>query len=75
MIKGYYSRIAAFLSGYLQMGDGSDVPPQIDAIRNGIAMMISDGTFTRETMKLEALRTHDVIIREDLFPKESNDED
>ena len=71
MIKGYYARIAAFLSEYVRLPGRDPVPPDVALIADAIRYLISSGVFTKESMKLEALRSYDVIIREDLFPVEA----
>lgn len=75
MIKGYYSRIAAFLSEYVQMGDGGPVPPDPAYIRAALTVLVEDEVFSIEEIKRYALQDYDVIIREDLFPKEGKDKD
>ena len=54
MIKGYYARIAAFLSEYVRLPDGDTVPPDVALIADAIRYLISSGVFTKESMKLEA---------------------
>lgn len=71
MIKGYYARIAAFLSDYVRLSGGEPIPPDVAWIMDVIRDLIRSGRFTKESMRQEALKTHDVIIREDLFPEEA----
>lgn len=67
MTNGYYSRIAAYLSNYVRLADGSPIPPDVGRMKLLIREMIRSGRITKEEMKLEALRLNDVIIREDFF--------
>lgn len=71
MIKGYYARLAAFLSEYVRLPGGDPIPPDVALIMAAIQHLIRSGVFTKKSMKLEALRSYDVIIREDLFPVEA----
>lgn len=68
MTEGYYSRIAAYLSHYARLSDGSPVPPDVGLMKKLIRDMIRSDRITKQQMKAEALRLCDVIIREDFFP-------
>lgn len=70
MIKGYYERIAAFLSDYVNFENGAELPPNVKFIKEAIELLINGGYFTKDSLRREALRSQDVIIREDLFPQE-----
>ena len=70
MIKGYYERIAAFLSDYVNFENGAELPPNVKFIKEAIELLINGGYFTKNGLRREALRSQDVIIREDLFPQE-----
>ena len=72
MIKGYYERIAAFLSDYVNFDNGAELPPNVKFIKEAIELLINGGYFTKDGLRREALRSQDVIIREDLFPQESD---
>ena len=65
MIHGYYERIARFLRRATHQPVLSD-PVYISRM---IGLLIASG-WTRDQIQREALRTEDVIIREDLFPEE-----
>lgn len=75
MIKGYYARIADFLSQYSTTAEGDRIPPNPIYIRSAIEVLINERIFTKEELKQEAIRTHDVIIRDDLFPTEVHEHD
>jgi len=70
MIKGYYERIAAFLSDYVNFDNGAELPPNVKFIKEAIELLINGGYFTKDGLRREALRSQNVIIREDLFPQE-----
>ena len=72
MIKGYYERIAAFLSDYVNFENGAELPPNVKFIKEAIEMLIDGGYFTKDGLRREALRSKNLIIREDLFPQESD---
>lgn len=69
MIRGYYERISAFVSDYLQTVDGSPIPPDPRYIVAALKMLIKMG-LPKEEIKRRAVRDYDVIIREDLFGEE-----
>ena len=60
-------RIASFLSMSLRMAGGQPVPPRPDAIAAGIKKLIEDGTFTKDQLRMAALRTCSVIIPDMFF--------
>lgn len=68
MIPGYYETIAAFLSEYMHIDGGGMIPPDPKAIQGGLFLLLASG-LTQEEIKREAIRTHNVIIRDDLFPR------
>lgn len=74
MIKGYYERIAAFLSDYVNFENGAELPPNVKFIKEAIELLINGGYFTKDGLRREALRSQDVIIREDLFPDDHQTE-
>ena len=69
MNRGYYGRIAAYLSMLVLNDDDSPVRPDPVQIREAIAFLIRTG-WSAETIRQDALMMYDVIIREDLFPPE-----
>ena len=68
MIKDYYVRVAAFLSGFITLPDGSPVPPNVEKIEEIMAALISSGYCTKAALKQRAIRDCDLILREELFP-------
>ena len=68
MTGSYYQRIAAFLSEYVEMtADGGPIPPDPVYIVDAISLLISEGMFTKDELKLEALEKYDVIIPDRFF--------
>lgn len=70
MIKGYYVRIAGYLSEHVLNPDGEPILPEIIEMKDAIRYLMTVQGLTKEQIKAEALRDHDVIIREDFFPEE-----
>lgn len=68
MTGSYYQRIAAFLSEYTERkADGGPIPPDPVYIVDAISLLISEGMFTKDELKLAALEKYDVIIPDRFF--------
>lgn len=68
MTGSYYQRIAAFLSCYTELRqDGGPIPADPIYITDAISLLISEGMFTKDELKLAALEKYDVIIPDRFF--------
>lgn len=66
-----YERIAEFLSDFMCMPGGLPIPPDPVYIRDSISVLISEGFYTADELKQEALERWSVIIPERFFLTES----
>lgn len=70
MISGYYCKVADFLSDLIGLPQNVSIPADPLWIRAFIMATLWPGTVTREQLRQVAIMTHNLIIREDLFPQE-----
>lgn len=70
MIPDYYYRVADFIADLFGFPAGASFPPDPLAIKLMIAIIVSTGYKTREELSLAALAKHNLILRDDLFPRE-----
>lgn len=74
MISGYYCKVADFLSDLIGLPQDVSIPPDPFWIRAFIVAILWPGTVTREQLRQAAIMTHNLIIREDLFPDDHQTE-
>lgn len=70
MIPDYYCRVADFLADVFGFPPGTSFPPDPVVIKTMIAILINCGFVTRDELSLAALSKHNLILRDDLFPRE-----
>ena len=70
MIPDYYNRVADFIADLFGFPAGASFPPDPLIIKLMIAIMISTGYTTRDNLSQAAIAKHNLILRDDLFPRE-----
>ena len=70
MITDYYYRVAEFLQDFLRLPRGETIPPDPFLIRIIITAILLPRHVNQELLRRLAISTHNLIIREDLFPRE-----